>query len=139
VVLNAALGEAEEHWVEQAATLTVRQLEDAVRGAGADTGEAEERWLRFAAHLDPADREVVDEALEAAGHLLPGSPTLERLEAISQEFLGQQDRNPEADEGRKLGPSSHDQGEASPNGWSALRGTDNPAPRALYSTHAQAR
>jgi hypothetical protein len=87
-VLPVATGDAEARWVEQAARSTVRELEVMVRRAGLDPGDEDEPWLRLGARLRPEEREVVDEALELAGDLLPGASRLERLEAIAQEFAG---------------------------------------------------
>src|SRR5512142_511140 len=53
VILPVARGDAEAGWVERAATLTVRQLEDAVRKAGAEPGVEDEELQRFAAGIDP--------------------------------------------------------------------------------------
>src|SRR5512140_377211 len=48
-ILSVASGEAEAEWVERAARLTVRELEDAVRRAegGAGPGDEDEEWLRL--------------------------------------------------------------------------------------------
>jgi hypothetical protein len=86
-VLPVAVGEAEARWVERARTETVRALEAAVREARAG-GEAQEEWSRLRVRLAPADRAVVDEALDVAGKILPGASRAERLEAVAQEYLG---------------------------------------------------
>jgi hypothetical protein len=104
-VLKVARGEAEPGWVERAATLTVRQLEAAVEKAGVDPAGEEEEWLRLVARLRPLEHELVDGAVELAGRLLPGSSRIERLEAVTQEFLGEHPGDPEADAARKLGPA----------------------------------
>ena len=152
-VLSAARGEAEAHWVERAATLTVRQLEAELRQAGTDPGDNEEEWLAFRAAIAPGDREVLDEALDVAGLLLPGSPRLERLEAMSQEFLGHFDQHPEADQpsddARKLGPWFHPVGsgeatrqaalEADTQRWASLPDvSDWPAPEVRWFESATA-
>jgi hypothetical protein len=104
-VLKVACGESEAGWVERAATLTVRQLEDAVEKAGVDPGAEEEEWLRLVALLRPLEHELVDGAVELAGRLLPGSSRIERLEAVTQEFLGEHPGDAEADATRRLGPA----------------------------------
>jgi hypothetical protein len=103
-VLTVARGEAEAGWVERAATMTVRQLEDAVKKAGVDPA-AEEEWLRLVALLRPLEHALVDGAVELAGRLLPGSSRIERLEAVTQEFLGEHTGRAEDDAIRKLGPA----------------------------------
>jgi hypothetical protein len=86
-VLPVAIDEAEAGWVERARHETVRALEAAVRAARGGEGE-EEEWVRFRVRLPDADRAVVDEALEIAGWVLPGSSRAQRLEAMAQEYLG---------------------------------------------------
>src|SRR5512139_3503786 len=71
-VLSVATGEREAEWVERAARLTVRELEEAVRRAGGSAGDGEEEWLRLDLRLAPDDRAVVDAALAVAGEVLPG-------------------------------------------------------------------
>jgi hypothetical protein len=104
-VLKLARGEAEAGWVERAATMTVRQLEEAVKKAGVDPAAEEEAWLRLVAPMRPLERELVDGAVKLAGRVLPDSSRLECLEATAQEFLGQYPGSPEADATRKLGPA----------------------------------
>jgi hypothetical protein len=86
-VLPVAVGEAEAAWVERARTETVRALEKAVRAVRA--GDEDEEWTRFRVGLTPEDRATVDEALEIAGKVSPGSTRPQRLEAIAQEYLGE--------------------------------------------------
>ena len=92
-VLPVARGEAEAMWVERARHETVRSLERAVREARASDGAAggahDDEWVRFRVRLSPDDRAAVDEALEIAGRLLPGSTRAQRLEAMAQEYLGE--------------------------------------------------
>jgi hypothetical protein len=88
-VLPVAVGEAEGRWVERARTWTVRALEAAVREARGCDAEQEEAWTWLRARLTDEDRAVVDEALEIAGHTLPGSSRAERLESMAQEYLGE--------------------------------------------------
>src|SRR5512138_3853610 len=78
-VLAVAAGEREAEWVERAARLTVRELEEAVRRAGGDLDDAGGEWRRLDVHLDAGDRLVVDEALALAGEVMPGSSRMERL------------------------------------------------------------
>ena len=87
-VLPVARDEAEALWVERARTETVRALEKAVQEARADSGEDDD-WVRFWTWLPEAERAVVDEALEVAGKILPGSSRAQRLEAMAQEYLGE--------------------------------------------------
>jgi hypothetical protein len=82
-VAPVAKGEAEGYWVERARRETVRALAKAV------ALEPEEEWVRFRVWLTPEERAVVDEALELAGKLMPGSSRHQRLEAIAQEYLGE--------------------------------------------------
>jgi hypothetical protein len=103
-VLAVAAGEREAEWVERAARLTVRELEDAVRRAGGTAGEEEEEWLRLDLRLAPDDRVLVDEALSLAGEAMPGSSRMERLEALAQEFLGEVSTDADGDERRRLWP-----------------------------------
>ncbi len=86
-VLGVAKGGDERIWVELAARLTVRELEDRVRRAGALPDE-DEPWLTLRATLDDEERAAVDEALELAGELMPGSSRMEQVEAIAQELAG---------------------------------------------------
>jgi hypothetical protein len=87
-VLPVAVGEAEARWVERAREETVRELEIAVRKERAG-GEPEDLWTRMRVGLSPEDRTTVDEALQVAGRLLPGSSRAERLEVMAQEYLGE--------------------------------------------------
>ena len=103
-ILPVARGEAEARWVERARGETVRALEAAVREVRVATGQEEEAWAKVRVRLSADQREVVDEALELAGKVLPGSSRVERLEAIAQEYLGE--HPDELDEGRhRLGGS----------------------------------
>src|SRR5512137_395503 len=65
-VLPVARGEREREWVERAARLTVRALEEAVRRDGKIADE-EEEWLRLDVPMEPDDRALVDVALDLAG------------------------------------------------------------------------
>ena len=102
-VLPVAKGEAEALWVERAARRTVRELEEAVRRTGVPD-EAEEEWLRLRTQLTDDERGLVDQGLEAAGRVMPGSTRSEQLEALSQEFLGEFSTDGDHDEERRLGP-----------------------------------
>jgi hypothetical protein len=102
-VLPVAKGEAEALWVERAARRTVRELEEAVRRTGAPE-EDEEEWLRLRTQLTDTERGLLDQGLEAAGRVLPGSTRSEQLEALSQEFLGEFSTDGDHDEERRLGP-----------------------------------
>lgn len=104
-VLPVATGEREAEWVERAARLTVRELEDAVRRDGGDALDADEPWVRLGAHLRPDERTLLDEALALAGEAMPGSSRMERLEALAQEFLAECSTDADADDGRRLGPA----------------------------------
>jgi hypothetical protein len=88
-VLPVAKGDAEAAWTMAAERLTVRALAAMVKRArdGMPDGE-DEAWVRFRFRLDEAQRKIVDEGLEIAGRLLPGSRRHERLEAMAMEFLG---------------------------------------------------
>ena len=55
-VLSVAVGEAEAFWVERAASQTVRELEEAVRRARADSPEADEGRLLLRTLLPKATR-----------------------------------------------------------------------------------
>src|SRR5512138_2988605 len=142
-VLSVAVGAAEAEWVELAAQLTVRALEEAVRRAGTAPPEADdEEWLRLHVPLAPDDRAVVDEALALAGEAMPGTSRMERLEAIAQEFLAEVYADPDEDERRRLWPAFRAVGqrgndhlerraalEAETERWCALaRVADRPAP-----------
>ena len=107
-ILAVAYGEAERAWVSLARTLTVRELNSAVKRARADLAEesrtwagppasqregpeaaGEERWALVSLEVPPEYRVVVDEAMRLAGEVLGGAaPPWQRLEAIAQEFLG---------------------------------------------------
>jgi hypothetical protein len=103
-VLAIAAGEREAEWVERAARLTVRELEEAVRREGGTPGEEDEEWLRLDLRLAPEDRILVDEALALAGEAMPGSSRMERLEALAQEFLAEVSTDADGDERRRLWP-----------------------------------
>ena len=86
-VVPVARRDAEAEWVERARYETVRALEAAVeeaRGASED----DEAWVRLHVRLEPEERAVVDEALEIAARLVPGSTRAQRLELLAQEYLG---------------------------------------------------
>ncbi len=105
-VLGVAKGDEERVWVERAARLTVRELEERVRRAGALPDEDEEAWLTLRATLDDEERAVVDEALELAGELMPGSSRMEQVEAMAQELasvLPAHPDVPDADHLREMG------------------------------------
>jgi hypothetical protein len=87
-VLPVARGEAEALWVGRAREETVRSLEGAVREARVSSGEEEDEWVQLRTWLAEDERPVVDEALEIAGKLLPGSTRAQRIEAMAQEYLG---------------------------------------------------
>jgi hypothetical protein len=130
-VATVAVGDAEAGWVERASRETVRELEAAVRGAGADPGDEEEPWFRLRTHLPPDERTVVDLALQCVGRVLPGSKPLERWEALAQEFLGSfstdagehDEHRPLDGAFRLLGPSERERRaalEAETERWSLL-------------------
>src|ERR1700674_2024376 len=82
-VLPVARGDEEPAWVERARASTVRQLEKAVREAGAAPAEEGEAWERVDFALSPEGHAVLDEALARAGKLLgAAAPVWERLEVI---------------------------------------------------------
>jgi hypothetical protein len=85
-VLGVAHGEDERLWVARAETMTVRALEELVRRGGA-CADDDEPWHALRAGLDEEERATVDEALDLAGELMPGSSRVERVEAIAQEFF----------------------------------------------------
>jgi hypothetical protein len=103
LVLPVAVGDAEARWVERAAESTVRDLQAAVRRARAGA-EPDDEWLRLRTHLPPLEREVLDLGLEVAGHVVPGSSPLDRLEAMTQEFLAEFSADGDDDDARPLGP-----------------------------------
>ena len=79
----------EAGWVERARTSTVRQLEKAVREAGAEPPEEGEAFERVDLMLSAEGHAVLDEALALAGKLLGvAAPVWDRLEVICQEYLG---------------------------------------------------
>jgi hypothetical protein len=102
-VFPVARGEAEGEWVARAAELTVRELEDEVRRAGADPGDADEPWLRLGALLGPEERVLVDAGLDLVREQLPGVSRVEALEGMAQELLGASTSDPDEDERRPLG------------------------------------
>lgn len=88
-ILPVAYGAAEATWVEQAESLTVRELEVRVRRAtGGASNDDEEGWVRLATSIRPDERAVVEQAIAVAAEALPGASRIERLEAVAQEFLG---------------------------------------------------
>jgi len=102
-VLPVARGESEAQWVGRARSETVRALDSAVREmapALAQAAEAEDEvWERLSIPLSPEQRATVDEAMVLAGTLLgPTAPNWQRLEVISQEFLGAYPTDLPADE-----------------------------------------
>src|SRR5512138_1514099 len=84
-VLAVATGEDEADWVELAAHLTVRELEQAVRRERAGSRDDDEEWLRLHVALEPDDRALVDEAVARAGEVVPGTSRMERMAALAQE------------------------------------------------------
>jgi hypothetical protein len=103
-VLPVAVGEAEALWVERAASLTVRELEEAVRRVRAGVPDnAEEDWVRLRTHLPPEERAIVDAGLTLAAEILPGSTRAEQLEALAQEYLAELSTDADGDEARPLG------------------------------------
>ncbi|WP_176067519.1 HNH endonuclease, partial [Anaeromyxobacter diazotrophicus] len=131
-VLKVAVGEDEAVWVERAARMTVRALEAEVRRARTAPGDEEEPWLRLGVRLEPAEREVLDEALALAGELMPGATRAERLEAIAQEFAGEYAGEGDPDAARVLGAAVRPSGartgdtraaalEEETERWAALR------------------
>jgi hypothetical protein len=104
-VLAVAIGADEADWVELAAQLTVRELEQAVRSERAGTQDDDEAWLRLHVALEPDDRAVVDEALAVAGEVIPGTSRMERLEALAQEFLAEVATDADEDDRRRLWPA----------------------------------
>jgi hypothetical protein len=120
-VLPVAVGEAEPEWVERAASLTVRALEAAVRATGRAPDEVEEQWLDFRAEARPEEQALIDEALDLAARVLPGSRRVDQHEAICQEFLSELPGDPSLDGTRKLstafrplGPSTLGPGSSGP-------------------------
>jgi 5-methylcytosine-specific restriction endonuclease McrA len=110
-VLSVAIGDTEAEWVDRAGRLTVRELEHQVRRARAGDDDADEPSLGFRARLRPEERLVVDEALELAGRIDPGSTRAQRLEALAQEFLAEVSMGGDEDDAgrlegafRRLGP-----------------------------------
>jgi hypothetical protein len=117
IVLAVAVGEGEARWVERAVKCTVRELQAAVRRARSGPAEpsshaepSDEEWLRLRTHLPPLEREVLDLALEVAGQIVPASSRLDRLEAMTQEFLAEFSGNGD-DDARPLGPGFRNLGE----------------------------
>jgi HNH endonuclease len=88
-VLPVAHGDAEESWVARARIETVRALQAAVKDPSAAQAEEDEQWDRVCIAVSPEARPVVDEAMELAGKILtPTAPKWQRVEVVSQEFLG---------------------------------------------------
>ena len=88
-VMPVACGDLEHAWIERARTSTVRQLEKAVREAGAEPPDEDEPWERVDLMLPAEGHAVLDEALALAGkHLGAAAPIWQRLEIICQEYLG---------------------------------------------------
>jgi hypothetical protein len=89
VILPVAVGTAEGYWVCRARALTVRKLKAEVAKARVNPAEAEEELLRFRLRVrcTPEELAIIDEALELAGQVLPGSTRGQRLEAMAQELL----------------------------------------------------
>jgi hypothetical protein len=98
-VLEVARGEHERLWVERAESMTVRALEELVRGA---TPGDDEPWHALRAGLDEDERATLDEALELAGELMPGSTRMDRVEAIAQEFAATCPADPDATDAEHL-------------------------------------
>jgi hypothetical protein len=97
--------------------------------------------------LAPEDRLVLDAGLELAGEVLPGSSSIERLEAMAQELLGSVSGDPDADEvldpafrARRTGdPLRREELEAETERWAILEPVpDWPAPVARFYDTATA-
>src|SRR5512138_1287876 len=142
-VLAVATGEDEADWVELAAHLTVRELEQAVRRERAGSRDDDEEWLRLHVALEPDDRALVDEAVARAGEVVPGTSRMERMAALAQEFLADVAREPDEDERRRLWPAFRASGpgkaarraalEAETERWCALPAVrDWPAPEVHF-------
>jgi hypothetical protein len=100
-VLGVARGEDERLWVARAETMTVRALEELVRRGGA-CADDDEPWHALRAGLDEEERATVDEALDLAGELMPGSSRVERVEAIAQEFFATCPADPDVPDAEHL-------------------------------------
>ena len=87
VVMKLAVGEAEPYWVEKAAVPTVRALEKEVKRL--TDPHAEEPWLRKVTAMEPAERGLLDVALDLAGKLDPHASACGRYEALAMEYLGE--------------------------------------------------
>jgi hypothetical protein len=86
-ILPKAVSDAEAEWVARARRETVRALKGTV--GGGKSAEEREPWERMRLEVPPPDRKDVDEALELAGKKLGrASPRWQRVEAVSQEYLG---------------------------------------------------
>ncbi|HET6923356.1 MAG TPA: HNH endonuclease signature motif containing protein [Anaeromyxobacteraceae bacterium] len=123
-IFPVARGDAEQAWLSLARTLTVRELNAAVKRVRAgSSGEApacagapappegapaadEERWTLVSLEVPPEYRVVLEEAMRLAEKALwPGAPRWRQLEAIAEEFLGGYPAEPEQDELRELEPA----------------------------------
>ncbi len=88
-ILGVAVGEAEAGWVARAKREPVQALRLAARGGDAPD-EVDESWERLTLDLEPVHRKTVDEAMDLAGKVLGrAAPRWQRVEAISQEYLGE--------------------------------------------------
>jgi hypothetical protein len=87
VVMELAVGEAEAYWVEKAATLTVRALEEEVKRL--TDPHFEEPWFRKLTAIEPGERELLETAMELAGRLDPHASACGRYEALAMEYLGE--------------------------------------------------
>jgi hypothetical protein len=82
-ILDAARGEDERLWVERAETMTVRALEELVRGCAPPD---EEQWYACRVRLAPFERAVLDKALGLARKLDATPDRVAGIEAIVAEF-----------------------------------------------------
>jgi len=88
-ILRVAVGDAEGEWVARARRESVRRLCDLARGGASAGEEDEETWERLTLGVEPTGRAVVDEAMDLAGKMLGhAAPRWQRVEAMSQEYLG---------------------------------------------------
>jgi hypothetical protein len=150
-ILRVPAGPDEAEWVERAAILTVRQLEEEVRRAGREPNDpdADEDWFAFGTHLRSEERALVDEALALHRELEPGATRMDALEAMAQELLAQVPTDADGDEARvrspsfrRLGPGDEPrraQLEAETERWSTLpRPADWPVPDVRFHENATA-
>jgi hypothetical protein len=91
-VMAVAVGDAEEYWVEKAASETVRALEKEVQRQ--TDPHFEEPWFRMVAAMEPEHRTVLDAALELAGRLDPHASECGKFEALARIIHGRRDPCP---------------------------------------------